>query len=406
MSPLIKCIFASWHRRVTLSWQVSLLWLMATPLLAQITNQVPNPELRGNQGVVASDMASSVTGSVPSGWRGFAVNGADIVLSSIELPAGTLFAGSPAVTAVRLETIDFGPGGSDSGLDHTGSEFSLFANRSYSGTVYLRSANADNSAQQLSVSMPIFDQDGDFTGLQPGSFNANVGSNWTRFSGPAFTGIDDFSSLIAFRLSNDGGDNAVLIALPEVAGPVLANRLPNPDLAGTDGFVQGNVSGDVPDDWRAFAIDGASLDINTVPLAASAVFPGSPASNAVDVSVVTGAGFTGFDHEPTQVALTPTGYLFRPRLYMRSSNNNGSAQTVVVNTPVFDSNGFTGRTPGIFSANVDNQWRLYVGPTFSELAGTTLNMAIAVVEDGGEDSVQIAFPTLLGVDVILADGFE
>jgi len=385
---------------------MALLTASAPALQAQTSNQVPNPELFGNQGVKGVDMTSSVTGSVPSGWRGFAVNGAEIDLSAVDLPAGTLFAGSPAVTAVRLENMQFGSGGSDSGLDHTGSAFSLFADRSYFGSVYLRSANADNSNQQLSVSMPIFDQDGVFTGLQPGSFNANVGSNWTRFSGPVFAGTDDFSSLMAFRLINDGGDNAVLIALPEVTGPVLANRLPNPDLAGTDGFVQGNVSGDVPDDWRAFAIDGASLAINSVPLAADAVFPGSPASNAVDVSVVTGAGFTGFDHEPTQVALTPTGYLFRPQIYMRSSNNNGSVQAVVVNTPVFDSNGFTGRTPGIFSANVDNQWRLYIGPTFSELAGTTLNMAIAVVEDGGEDSIQIAFPTLLGVDVILADGFE
>jgi len=80
--------------------------------------------------------------------------------------------------------------------------------------------------------------------------------------------------------------------------------------------------------------------------------------------------------------------------------------TVVINTPVFDGNGFTGRTPGIFAATVDDQWRLYVGPTFSEQPGTTTNLAVAVVDDAGEDTIQIAFPTSLGIDSIFADGFE
>ena len=376
--------------------------LALPPTHAHTINQVPNPEFRGNQGAVAGN----VTGSIASGWRGFAVAGAEASLNSIELPPGALFAGSPATTAVRLEITDFGAVGSDSGFDHTGWDFSLFGNRGYSGKVYLRSANADNSPQQLSVTLPVFDQTGAFTGLQPGSFLATAGSSWTRFSGPQFAGTDGFSSLMAFRLTDDGGDNAVLIALPQVRGPVLANRLPNPGFIGSDGFVQGSVAGDIPDDWRAFAINGASLDIETVTLAAGAVYPESPAGNAVDVRVLLGAGSAGFDHEPVQVALTPTAYRFRPQLYMRSSNLDGSPQLVVINTPVFDTNGFTGRSPGAFAATVDDQWRLYIGPSFSEVAGTTTNLAIAINDDFGEDSIQIAFPTLLGVDVIFDDGFE
>lgn len=387
-------------RRVAGAVLIGLLALSAAH--AQTVNQVPNPEFRGNQGVVAGN----VSGVVPSGWRGFAVGGAEAGLSSTELPAGALFPGSPATTAVRLETLDFGTSGNDSGFDHTGWDFSLFGDRSYFGEVYLRSANADNSSQQLSVVVPLFDQTGTFTGQQPGTFVATAGSNWTRFSGPEFAGVDGFSSLIAFRLVDDGGDNAVWIALPQVRGPVLANRLPNPEFSGINGFIQGNVFGDVPDQWRAFAIDGASLDVETLPLAAGAVFPGSPAGTAVDLRALLGAGIVGFDHEPTQVALTPTAYRFRPQLYMRSSNINGSPQVVVVNTQVFDGNGFTGRSPGAFVATVDSQWRPYIGPSFSEAPGTTINLAVGLAADFGEDAVQVAFPTLLSVDTVFDDGFE
>lgn len=383
-------------------YMLILLIIAGPDLIAQTSNQVPNAEFRGNTGFAVGN----VSGSIPSGWRGFAVGSAVLDLSSTDVAAGALFIGSPPVRVVRLENFDFGAPGDDSGFDHTGTDFSLFGDRSYMGSVYLRSANADNSPQVVNVALPIFDQDGNFTGDQPGSFVATANNNWTRFSGPEFAGTDGFSNLLAFRLIDDGGDNALFIALPQVAGPVLANRLPNPGFEGTDGFVQGTVTGTVPDDWRAFAISGASLDIDTLPLTANAVFPGSPTGIAVDVSVVLGAGNAGFDHEPTQVALTPAGYRFRPQLYMRSANSDSSEQLVIINTPVFDGNGFTGRSPGAFAATLDNQWRLYIGPTFSELPGTTTNLAVAVSDDVGEDSIQIAFPTMLGVDVILADGFE
>lgn len=379
-----------------------LLFLAPSVALGQTGNQVPNPEFRGNQGAIAGN----VTGGVPSAWRGFAVGTSAIELSTVELPAGALFAGSPPVRAIRLETTDFGGAGSDNGFDHNAADFSLFGGRSYFGEVYLRSANADNSAQMVSVSMPIFDQAGTFTGQQPGSFTADAGSNWQRFSGPAFAGTDEFSALMAFRLLDDGGDNAVWIALPRVDGPVLTNRLPNPDFAGSDGFVQGNVTGQVPDEWRAFAIDGAGIDVEKVPLAEDAVFPGSPVGTGVEATFNLGSGTAGFDHEPTQVPTVPPGYRFRVAVYMRSGNSDGSDQTVIVNTPVFDGGGFTGRNPGVFAADVDDEWRLYVGPTFAEQPGTTLNLAIGLDNDAGEDSVQIAFPELLGLDAFFADGFE
>ncbi|MFN2334190.1 MAG: hypothetical protein ABR550_07170 [Wenzhouxiangellaceae bacterium] len=62
--------------------------------------------------------------------------------------------------------------------------------------------------------------------------------------------------------------------------------------------------------------------------------------------------------------------------------------------------------PALFSASVDDEWRLYVGPTFAEQPGTTLNLAITVDDDSGEDTVQIAFPKLLGLDALFVDGFE
>jgi len=381
---------------------VSIALVASAGLEAQTGNQVPNPQFRGNQGAIAGD----VTGDVPSGWRGFAVGDAAIDLSTIELPANALFPGSPPTRAVRLETLVFGAAGSDNGFDHNGSEFTLFGDREYAGAVYLRSANGDSSAQQVNAAMPIFDQTGAFTGDQPGSFSGSAGSGWTRFDGPAFTAPDGFSSNMAFRLVDDGGEDSVLIALPEVDGPVLANRLPNPDFEGTGGFIDGDVTGEVPDQWRAFAIDGASIEIETLPLAANAVFPGSPAGNAIEVAVDLGAGAAGFDHELARSPLAPAGYLFRPQIYIRSANNDGSDQSVAINTPVFDSAGFTGRAPGFFTATVDDQWRLYIGPTFSESPGTTTNLAVAVIDDGGEDTIQVAFPALLGPDVVFADGFE
>lgn len=376
--------------------------LASAGLQAQTVNQVPNPQFRGNQGAIAGNVA----GDVPSGWRGFAVGGAAIELSTIELPADTLFPGSTPTGAMRLEALDFGGPGSDNGFDHNGSEFTLFGDREYAGTVYLRSANGDNSAQQISVTMPIFDQTGAFTGDQPGSFSVSAASTWTRFDGPAFTAPDGFRSNMAFRLVDDGGDDSVLIALPEVDGPLLANRVPNPGFEGTDGFVDGDVTGDVPDQWRAFAIDGASVSIQTLPLAVNAVFPGSPAGNAVEVAFNLGAGTAGFDHELARSPLAPAGYLFRPQIYMRSGNSDGSDQSVAINTPVFDSIGFTGRAPGFFIATVDDQWRLYIGPTFSESPGTTTNLAVAVIDDGGEDTIQVALPALLGPDIVFADDFE
>jgi len=95
------------------------------PTHAHTINQVQNPEFRGNQGAVAGN----VTGSIASGWRGFAVAGAEASVNSIELPPGALLAGSPATTAVGLEITDFGVVGSDSGFDHTGWDFSLFGCR-------------------------------------------------------------------------------------------------------------------------------------------------------------------------------------------------------------------------------------------------------------------------------------
>ena len=66
---------------------------------AQTSNQVPNPEFRGNQGAVAGN----VTGEVPSAWRGFAVGSSSIELATQALSADELFSGSPASNAVRLD---------------------------------------------------------------------------------------------------------------------------------------------------------------------------------------------------------------------------------------------------------------------------------------------------------------
>jgi hypothetical protein len=245
-----------------------LLGLMAVGVSAQTINQVPNPELRGNRGAVVGN----VTGSPPSAWRAFATGAASLDVMTIALPADALFPGSPPTHALRIETLDFGtPMVDDQGVDHSPNGFSLTLVDGFRGAVYLRADNDDNSDQLVSVSIPIFDNQGLFTGQQPGSFLASAGSDWSRFEGPMFAdvaapGAPSGSAEIAFRLLDEGGDDAVLIALPEVTGPVLSERVPNPGFAGTGGGVGGQVNGTAPDGWRAFAINGGELTINSVPL--------------------------------------------------------------------------------------------------------------------------------------------
>jgi hypothetical protein len=368
-------------------------------------NPVPNSALRGDFGVVGTSNGT-VTGSVPTLWRAFAVDGGAVTLERMELAANVLFAGSPPTAAVKISVTAFGV---DQGFDHATALFAFRPGRSYSARVYLRSGNANNSAQSFDFSMPIFDTQLNFTGRDPANFTANASSSWAAFDSPTIVGqAGDGYAHIALRLNDDGGENSIILALPSVTGGTPVDNLaPNPGYAGSGGLVEGMVNGNVPDDWRAFAVGTESLSVATVPLAAGALYPGSPATNAVRLQVSGGDGsFEGFDHEAMRAALQ-ADQMYWGEIYLRSAS--AAPQGVTMSFPIFDAQGnFTGLAPGLFSTTVGPAWSSYAGPAFIGTAGHTANIGFRLIPDGGEDSILIALPRIVGPagPSIFGDGFE
>ncbi len=369
-------------------------------------NILPNASLRGDHGIVVSSNGT-ITGTVPTLWRAFAVDGAALSLQRMDLAANVLFPGSPPTQAVKITVSAFG---ADQGLDHATAMFPLRVGDSYSARIYARSGNADNSAQSFNLGMPIFDSMQAFTGRDPANFNANAGLAWGAFDSPTVAGqAGDAYAYIAIRLNSDGGDNSVIVAMPSVLGPAVSNIAPNPGFSGTSGATQGTVNGSVPDNWRAVAVGTGTLNVTTVPLAAGALFPGSLPTQAVRLEVIGGNGLNeGFDHELSR-ALLSSDYLHWGELYVRSGNGDLSAQSMFVTMPVFDFSGiYTGQQPGQFAATIGPEWAYVAGPAFTANAGESTDLSIRVTADGGPDVLLIASPRIVGPigPVIFMDGFE
>jgi hypothetical protein len=324
--------------------------------------------------------------------------------------AGELYPGSPAVNAVRLTVTEFGdPGVSDAGFDTSPNRFTMNAGQPYGAKVFLRSGNADMSPQTVLMQLPIFDGGGAFTG-SAGSATVQATGSWAEFEiPPEITNLSGASAELSFRLIGGGAENSVQIALPRVTGPSLDNQVPNPGFSGSGGGVQENVSGDVPDFWRAFALDseGASLSLQTVPVAAGELYPGSPPMTAMRVS---GSDFTGagFDHESTQVPLAPAGRLVWAEVFLRADNADNSDQVVSVSVPIFESDGtFTGTAPGTVNATATPEWKYFAGPSFSGTAGQTFNLSFRFIDSGAENSVLIAMPALRNIsERVFTSAFE
>ena len=187
------------------------------------------------------------------------------------------------------------------------------------------------------------------------------------------------------------------------------NQLPNPQFRGSNGLIgvsNATLSGEIPTLWRAFAVDGADVTTEIVPLTADTLFPGSPATNAVQLAVNTFLGDTGFDHEQTLFPIIPTGRSLWGEMYLRSANSDNSPQVVQVSLPLFNSGGVIGN-PGVFVATATEDWGYWGGFSFTDTQATLADMAFRLVESGSENSILIALPTVIGIpNLILADGFE
>lgn len=371
------------------------------PTGAADPNQIPNALLLDRNGAVAGN----VTGTAPTLWRAIALTGGAMDVSSVALAADALFPGSPPATAVRISVSAFG---TDQVFDHAPALFTIVPGRTYQARIYVRSGNADASPQTFRFGMPLFDTALAFTGRDPANFTQPATSAWTAFDSPTFTADPgDAYGHVSFRLQNDGGENTILVALPTLLGPAVANEAPNPAFTGTGGASQGTVTGAIPNAWRAFAVGAGSLTVATEPLAAGALFPGSTATTAVRLQVTSGNGSSeGFDHQQVRAPLAP-GHRYWSEVWIRAGG--ATDQGVTISMPIFDAGGtFTGNQPGSTVAIVGPQWRLVAGPPFSGAAGETANLAFRLAADGGEDSLLIAAPRIVGParPVIFGNGFE
>jgi len=200
---------------------VFLLALTATSAQAQYEiNLLPNPDFQGDAGSKVGD----VSGTVSDQWRGFAVNGGQVEISTVPVAADELYPGSPATTAVRLEVAVFG---GDQGFDHEGHRMHLVPDYPYHAAFYIKSANNDGSDQALNFGFPLFDENGYLNRGPGGQGNLTATNNWTKVTAPEFTDPDAIEAFIAFRLQNDGGENAIFIAQPKVIGPADAFMPPD-----------------------------------------------------------------------------------------------------------------------------------------------------------------------------------
>jgi hypothetical protein len=375
------------------------------PIGVADANLVPNAAFHGSAGVVGASGAV-VTGTVPTRWRGFAVNGGDIDFALEPLAANALFPGSAPTTAVRMTVAAFG---TDQGFDHFNAYFQIVAGRRHAGEVWLRTGNPDQTPQQVSVSLPLFaGQPPVFTGRDPGAFGATATSTWTRFAGPHFTEAGDVLAHLAFRLIDDGGQDSLLIALPTVLGAPVGNDVPNPGFTGSGGASVGAVTGGpVPTGWRAFAVGAGQLQVGQVPIAANALYPGSQATTAMRLNAINADSGPGLDHTSNRIPLLP-GFPYWSEVWLRSGNADQSPQALTAALPIFDSQGFTGRQPGLLLATVGPAWSLYAGPMFTEVAGMSTFLAFRPTADGGEDIIEIALPRVVGpsTDPLFQHRFE
>ncbi len=367
------------------------------------TNQLPNPQFRGDNGAIEDFEGAVNAVAVPTLWRAFAVSGGDITLEIVPLAANAIFAGSPATSGVRLTVNSFG---GDQGLDHSPVRFSLVPNRLYQYKAYLKSENGDSSTQMVNVGVAQFDAAGAFvSGL--GSNTVTATTSWSQVSGPTFSKTGTHTAEMAFRLQDDGGDNSILIALPEIAGPVITNLMPNPGFEGAGGVSGGNVTGTVPDSWRGFAVGGGATTMGVVPVTANELYPGSPATNAVQLTVNTFGADQGMDNEVVRVPVIPPDWSFWGEVYLRTANVDNSDQVVTFALNFFDDVPAYLGGPPVTVATATTSWE-YVG-TFSYLNANavTADLAFRLIESGANNSVLIAMPRMNGMlNLLFDDGFE
>lgn len=173
-----------------------------------------------------------------------------------------------------------------------------------------------------------------------------------------------------------------------------SNLVPNPNFEGTGGLKLGT-TGTVPEKWRAFAVGGGAASTSIIPVAAHELFTGSAETNAVRLNVTTFGSDQGFDDDNAKFPLTP-GETYHLEFYVKTGNANGSSQSFRVGFPLFTSGGvYLGREPGRKDGLVATAtWKRVVCPAFSDPEAALAHVAFRVNNDGGENSILIAWPVV------------
>ena len=175
------------------------------------------------------------------------------------------------------------------------------------------------------------------------------------------------------------------------------NIVPNPSFVGTGGAVvpiAGTVNGTVPDNWRAFAVNGGAIDIEIQTLAADELFAGSPATNAILMRVNAFGADQGFDDDNGRFPLIP-GLDYHAELYVKSGNTDSTDQSFNFGFPLFDKNQiYLGiESGGQLGSIATQEWTLFKGPTFTPDNRVAFgHISWRCIGDGGEDSIVIALP--------------
>jgi len=369
---------------------------------------MPNPTFEGTNGLVAGD----ATGTMPDGWRAFAVAGGAANVEIVPVAAGELYPGSPATRAIRFAVANFT---GDQAVDHDNTRVILNSALRYHAEFYIRTGNADNSPQRYRFGFPVFDLNGQFLLREPGapieggSIESTATATWQRVRSRSFMDPEAAYAHISFRVRDDGGDeNAILIALPAIIGST--DPVANPGFEYTfGGFPEGTgtINGIVPNDWRLFAVGDAAATCDIVDVAADELYPGSAPTKAVLLQIDAYGTDQGLDLDLARFQMFP-GITYQASAYVKTANPDNSNQTFRMQFPIYsgpayertpDKSPFLGREPGSTgNLTATSSWQKFTGPAFQDAQAKSGLLAFRVPDDGGPNAILIALPSALPAD--------
>lgn len=176
---------------------------------------------------VAGLTEGNTKGDVPDGWRGFGVDQASGEIGVAPVAPAAIFPGSPATCAVRIRVASER---GQMGFDHVNHRFAIAPSITYRARFYAKSGNRDGSDQGFAFAFLLYEGPLHGQRKRAGSepkdpAELKAGAEWRLFATPAFENAEGTSGSLRFTVLDDGGENAILIALPEVEELVFPSDL-------------------------------------------------------------------------------------------------------------------------------------------------------------------------------------